>query len=199
MRSLLRHLALLSMVPLAVACRSPHKKMSTVSEERDVALSADLPLAEPQTPNAASAPAPASQTARASGAVEAATPEAPQAATAAGRAQVPAPPSAATLADARHFYVQRCALCHGPTGQGDGVAAVNLRPQPRSFAEAGWQDAAKDADIAMVIVRGGTAIGRSMMMPASTDLAGRPEMVRALVAVVRGFGPAAPETSAQTP
>lgn len=203
MRSLLCRLALLSSVPLWVACQPPHKKMSTVSEERDVPLPANLPAGGPQAPNAAAAaaPAPAGQPAQAVTAAGVATPEAGKA-PAAGRApgpNAPAAPSEATLADARHFYVQRCALCHGPTGKGDGVAAANLRPQPRSFGEAGWQNAAKDADIAMVIVRGGTAIGRSMMMPASTDLAGRPEMVRALVAVVRGFGPPAVEAPAQTP
>ena len=198
MRSLLCRLALFSSVPLWVACQPPHKKMSTVSEEHDVPLPANLPAGEAQTPNAAAAQAPAGQPARALTDADAATPEAGKV-RAAGRVPGPAAPSEATLADARHFYVQRCALCHGPTGKGDGVAAVNLRPQPRSFGEAGWQNAAKDADIAMVIVRGGTAIGRSMMMPASTDLAGRPEMVRALVAVVRGFGPPAPEAPAQTP
>lgn len=98
--------------------------------------------------------------------------------------------SAVALQEARHFYAQRCSLCHGPNGQGDGVAAKNLRPTPRSFRDPAWQAKARDQDIELIIVRGGSALGRSMMMPASTDLADKPQMVRALTAVVRSFNDA---------
>ena len=103
-----------------------------------------------------------------------------------------APNPQAAFAEAQQIYAQRCSLCHGAGGKGDGVAAVNLRPQPRTFVDAAWQKSTRDEDVAMIIVRGGRSVGKSMMMPASGDLADRPEVVRALVEVVRGFGPKGP-------
>ncbi|HNB50617.1 MAG TPA: c-type cytochrome [Anaerolineales bacterium] len=47
------------------------------------------------------------------------------------------PPSADALpADATlgaRVYAERCALCHGPDGQGDGPAAPSMIPRPRDF------------------------------------------------------------------
>lgn len=89
---------------------------------------------------------------------------------------------------AQEVYAQRCVLCHGPRGLGNGVAAENLRPKPRNLGDRAWQKATPDADIASIIVKGGAEVGRSMMMPANPDLAAKPEVVRALVAIVRSFG-----------
>ena len=33
----------------------------------------------------------------------------------------------------RLLYIDKCAQCHGETGQGDGVAAPFMRPMPRDF------------------------------------------------------------------
>jgi mono/diheme cytochrome c family protein len=88
---------------------------------------------------------------------------------------------------AAEVYAQRCALCHGPHGQGNGVAAQNLKPQPRNLQEAGWQDGSTDADIRAIILKGGAGVGKSMMMPANPDLAMAPATVEGLVHVVRGF------------
>src|SRR3712207_653335 len=33
----------------------------------------------------------------------------------------------------QRVYAQRCAICHGPTGRGDGPAAPSLIPRPRDF------------------------------------------------------------------
>lgn len=99
------------------------------------------------------------------------------------------PAGAQRMTEARTLYGQRCALCHGAKGHGDGVAAANLRPMPRSFAVAKWQQETSDEAIETIIVKGGAAVGRSMMMPPARDLAGQTELLQALVAVVRNFGP----------
>ena len=47
------------------------------------------------------------------------------------------PPGADLAADAtlgQRVYVERCAICHGPEGRGDGPAAPSFVPRPRDFA-----------------------------------------------------------------
>ena len=89
---------------------------------------------------------------------------------------------------ARSIYASRCAMCHGASGRGDGAAAVSMVPRPRDYADAAWQASVTDADLAVIIVRGGAALGRSTMMPAGTDLGDKPEVVAELVKLIRGFG-----------
>src|SRR2546422_9317059 len=46
------------------------------------------------------------------------------------------PPGADLAADVplgRRVYAQRCAMCHGPDGRGNGPAAPSLIPRPRDF------------------------------------------------------------------
>src|SRR5437870_8992847 len=46
------------------------------------------------------------------------------------------PPGADLAADVplgRRVYAQRCAVCHGPDGRGNGPAAPSLMPRPRDF------------------------------------------------------------------
>jgi mono/diheme cytochrome c family protein len=42
----------------------------------------------------------------------------------------PIPPDARSIAAGRELYEQNCFVCHGPTGRGDGPAAINLNPRP---------------------------------------------------------------------
>ena len=44
--------------------------------------------------------------------------------------QNPTPDNPATVAFGRTLYQQNCAICHGPKGLGDGVAAQTLNPKP---------------------------------------------------------------------
>ncbi len=42
------------------------------------------------------------------------------------------------------LYTVNCVSCHGPNGQGDGVAAAALNPKPRNFhSTAGWKNGRK--------------------------------------------------------
>jgi len=81
-----------------------------------------------------------------------------------------------------------CAQCHGIGGLGDGPAAASLNPRPRNYTDAAWQAAVTDADITKIILEGGQAVGKSPMMPAQAQLKGKPEVVEALVKIIRSFG-----------
>jgi mono/diheme cytochrome c family protein len=95
-------------------------------------------------------------------------------------------------AEADQIFSQRCSVCHGADGKGDGPGAAALNPKPRNYTDAEWQKSVTDDYIAKVIVEGGAAVGKSPTMVANADLKDKPEVVKALVAKVRSFGGAAP-------
>lgn len=78
-------------------------------------------------------------------------------------------------------------MCHGETGRGDGPTARVLRPSPRDFADESFQTFTTDQAIAKVIVQGGAAVGKSPVMPASSELTTKPAVVTELVSIVRSF------------
>jgi len=67
----------------------------------------------------------------------------------------------AQAADGKAIYTQRCEVCHGVEGDGNGPAAVNLDPRPRDFRR-GWYkirtttsgQLPTDADLVQVISNG---------------------------------------------
>lgn len=61
-------------------------------------------------------------------------------------------------------YKEYCAQCHGPTGQGDGAAASGLDPKPAVHAKIAF-DKLPDEYLYNVINYGGTAAGKSSLMP----------------------------------
>ncbi len=88
---------------------------------------------------------------------------------------------------AASIYSMRCAACHGQSGKGDGNLAAALNPKPRDLTTAKWQDSVTDEYIEKIILSGGSAVGKSMMMPGNPDLASKPEVVGQLRAIVRGM------------
>ena len=78
-------------------------------------------------------------------------------------------------------------MCHGASGKGDGPAGMALNPRPRNWTDPAWQKATPDAEIEKAIVGGGQAVGKSVLMPANPDLKDKPEVVKALLGIVRGF------------
>ena len=91
------------------------------------------------------------------------------------------------VAKGEEIFAQRCVLCHGSTGHGDGPASISLDPKPRQFADHAWQAKVTDDDIEKVIKLGGAAVGKSAAMPPNPDL-DDPQVVAGLRSVVRGFG-----------
>jgi len=93
----------------------------------------------------------------------------------------------ATMKRARVIYQERCAACHGDKGDGNGLGAFAIKPKPRDYTDPEWQKTVTDEELSTAIVRGGTAVGKSYMMPANRDLKSKPEVVEAIVAMVRSF------------
>ncbi len=99
-----------------------------------------------------------------------------------------APEGAVSASEVADYYLTRCSGCHGSTGAGDGSASASLTPKPRSFRDTSWQSAVDDAAIRQVILKGGQAGGKSVLMPSNPDLSARPQMLDGLVRYVRAFG-----------
>ena len=96
--------------------------------------------------------------------------------------------SPTATAEAEQIYKGRCAMCHGATGKGDGPAATALDPKPRDLGDPAWQHSVTDEHIERAILQGGPAVGKSPLMPASPDLAPKPDVVKALRLLVRNLG-----------
>jgi mono/diheme cytochrome c family protein len=105
-------------------------------------------------------------------------------------APTPAPtaePVGDPVAEGAAIFRDRCTVCHGATGKGDGDGSAALDPKPRDFTLAEWQASVTDEHIHKIIVYGGSAVGKSPTMPANPDLDAKPEVVAELVKVVRGL------------
>jgi mono/diheme cytochrome c family protein len=89
---------------------------------------------------------------------------------------------------AQTLFNERCVVCHGAEGKGNGVAAGALNPKPRNYTDAAWQATVTDDQLRKTIKLGGAAVGKSPLMPASPDLDDKPEVVEGLVRIVRKFG-----------
>jgi Cytochrome c len=86
---------------------------------------------------------------------------------------------------AASLFSDRCAVCHGPNGDGKGPGAANLHPKPVDFRDRKWQRSVTDEKIANAIVYGGPAVGLSSSMAANPDLEAQPSVVAALVEHIR--------------
>jgi mono/diheme cytochrome c family protein len=107
------------------------------------------------------------------------------------RPRDPEPVAAAPLpgdAEAKKIFEQRCVLCHGAKGLGDGQAAAGLNPKPRNYTDQAWQASVTDEHLDKVILEGGPAVGLSAAMPPNADLADKPEVIAGLRRIVRSFG-----------
>ena len=70
--------------------------------------------------------------------------------------------NAALAQDTSTLFIEKCSLCHGDTGKGDGKLAPAIRdPSPADFT----QSRLSPDEIRSMIVEGGEANGRSPSMP----------------------------------
>ena len=107
----------------------------------------------------------------------------------------PTPPALQGQADAAALYARYCAVCHGPTGKGDGPGASVVRQKLQDFSDPAAMRRADDEFLFTIIQKGGSQLGRSNAMPAwgmkLTD-----DEIRALVRYLRGLArPAVPVAS----
>jgi len=100
----------------------------------------------------------------------------------------PAAPAATSVAEAQTTFKTLCATCHGESGLGNGPGATALNPKPRNYTDKAWQASVTDEQIKQTILMGGAAVGKSPMMPAQPQLKEKPEVVSALVQIIRTFG-----------
>ena len=111
------------------------------------------------------------------------------------KAAAPAPtpepaaePAGDPVAEAQQIFKDRCTVCHGAGGKGDGDGSAALDPKPRDFTLADWQKEVTDEHLKKIIVYGGAAVGKAPTMPANPDLDAKPEVVAELVKHIRSLG-----------
>jgi len=70
------------------------------------------------------------------------------------------------------LFAQRCAMCHGEKGAGDGALAATMPEgqKPRNLVAGGNKYATDDAKLKELLQKGGAALGLSVLMPAQSDL-----------------------------
>lgn len=80
--------------------------------------------------------------------------------------------SAADTARGKALFAQRCAMCHGEKGAGDGALAATMPEgqRPRNLTAGDMKYAKDDAKLSETIKKGGAAVGLSVMMPGQVDL-----------------------------
>lgn len=102
--------------------------------------------------------------------------------------ETPAAPAVPPTEEAQTTFKTVCATCHGESGLGNGPGAAALNPKPRNYTDKAWQASVTDDQIKRTILMGGAAVGKSPMMPAQPQLKEKPEVVSALVQIIRTFG-----------
>ena len=88
---------------------------------------------------------------------------------------------------AERFYREKCRRCHGDRGGGDGAYAESLVPRPTDFRSGSWQSRISDEEIRRVLLEGGGALGKSLLMPAFPELRGQVQLLRVLIKKIRRF------------
>lgn len=94
---------------------------------------------------------------------------------------------AADLQNGKTLFSQRCAMCHGEQGGGDGPLAATMPDgqKPRNLAVGENKYATNDAKLTELLQKGGAAVGLSVLMPPQSDL--KLEQLTDLIAFVNSL------------
>ncbi len=87
-------------------------------------------------------------------------------------------------------YEKLCAVCHGPTGKGDGQALRGVPVRPKSFADPTALRGVTDQALFNTIQKGGAGTDKSPLMPPFGDQL-KEGQIRDLVAYIRSLAPPA--------
>lgn len=85
------------------------------------------------------------------------------------------------------IFSQNCAVCHGDSGKGDGPGAAALTPKPRDLTDRTYMDARNDDVLFKIIKEGGTAVGKSPLMPPWSPTL-KDQEIRDLISFLRALG-----------
>lgn len=103
-------------------------------------------------------------------------------------------PPAAPASQGRVLYDAHCAVCHGPTGKGDGPGARVIRQPMRDFSDASAMREVNDRFLFEITKKGSSQFGRSNAMPA-WGMKLSDEEIRAVVAYIRSLASRKPPAS----
>ena len=67
-------------------------------------------------------------------------------------------PTQVSLELGEKVFQQRCVLCHGPEGRGNGPASMGLKPPPRNFHDAAYMHSKTDEELLTSIRNGKSAM-----------------------------------------
>ncbi len=81
-----------------------------------------------------------------------------------------APSGPPSLEIGKGVYVQRCALCHGESGKGDGPAGKALNPPPRNHTDKTYMDTLTDDQIRQTVMDGKGAMPPHKALLSQTEL-----------------------------
>lgn len=95
-------------------------------------------------------------------------------------------PGADSPADGKKLYLTYCSSCHGETGKGDGPAAKSLPVKPADHTNGAEMNQFSDKSLQEIISKGGSAVGKSPIMPAWGNLLSQKQLSD-LVAYIRSI------------
>jgi mono/diheme cytochrome c family protein len=88
--------------------------------------------------------------------------------------------------EGKKLYLTYCSSCHGEQGRGDGPAARSLPVKPADHTDGKVMNQFSDNFLREIISKGGTAVGKSPMMPGwGSQL--KDQQLRDLVAYLRSI------------